>query len=178
MKTLILTSVVAAAATWVCIAAPPEKRTPVRPGTDTVEYFVSKSDTIVSGMCTTSGHAVNHVTGFTYFLRLVVGECLTPVRPSTNTVSVTHKFEKYTGELDQFFEGNKSPEPVRVIMFLKNTDRPSLYRTADPYFGIMPYSEHMEWQITKAVKKLAQNKSVDPISEAARDARGSRKGSQ
>jgi hypothetical protein len=68
----------------------------------------------------------------------------------TGRVSVIHEFERYPGEETRFFEKDY-PTRTPVIVFLQRTGASNAFYTVDPYFGLMPFSEHMKWQLTKVI---------------------------
>jgi hypothetical protein len=127
----------------------PRPVTTTKGGIDTLRYFVSKSEVIAAGTVAGGWCGANHVTGQQYSFEFFADACLMGSIP-TGRVSVTHEFERYPGEEARFFE-KTYPMRTRVIVFLQRTGASNAFYTVDSYFGLMPFSEHMKWQLTKVI---------------------------
>lgn len=127
----------------------PRPVTTTKGGIDTLKYFVSKSEVIAAGTVAGGCFGVNHVSGQRCNFEFVTDACLMGSTP-TGRVSVIHEFERYPDEETRFFE---KPYPTRtpVIVFLQRAGASNTFYTVDPYFGLMPFSEHMKWQLTKVI---------------------------
>jgi len=133
----------------------PRPVTTTKGGIDTLKYFVSKSEVIAAGTIAGGCGEVNHVTGQTCSFEFLSDACLMGSIP-TGRVSVIHEFERYPGEETWFFEKDY-PTRTPVIVFLQRTGASNTFYTVDPYFGLMPFSEHMKWQLTKVISGKTQD---------------------
>jgi len=127
----------------------PRPVTTTKGGLDTVKYLVSKSEVIAAGAVAGGCSGAHHVTGQECSFEFLADACLMGSIP-TGRVSVIHEFERYPGEENRFFE-KTYPMRTPVIVFLQRTGASNTFYTVDPYFGLMPFSEHMKWQITKVL---------------------------
>ena len=127
----------------------PRPVTTTKGGIDTLKYFVSKSEVIAAGIVAGGCSGAHHVTGQQCSFEFLADACLMGSIP-TGRVSVIHEFERYPGEEARFFE-RTYPMRTRVIVFLQRTGASNTFYTVDPYFGLMPFSEHMKWQLTKVI---------------------------